>query len=148
MFEIDVVTRIAIDAEPDAVWAVLADLDSYGRWNPTITSARGRLEPGGRLELEFRREGGKPRRFRPKLLVVEPGRRLSWSGRPEVPLVLESEHYFDMAPDDGGTRLVHGMRFRGLFVALASGWLREGTRGPFEAMNEALKRRLEEGSPS
>jgi uncharacterized protein YndB with AHSA1/START domain len=37
---------VDIDAPPDQVWGVLADLDAYPDWNPFIQSASGRLAEG------------------------------------------------------------------------------------------------------
>lgn len=44
-------STIDIDASPEIVWGVLADLAAYGEWNPYIVDVRGTLEEGAALEL-------------------------------------------------------------------------------------------------
>lgn len=143
MFSKTIDTGVEIDAAAEKVWGVLADLASYIEWNPMIRSASGELEPGTRLSLRFEPAGRKGKDFRPKLLVVEPGRELRWLGNPGVPGILESEHYFILERRGTGTRLVHGMVFYGLLVPLIGGRLARSVRGPFEDMNAALKERAE-----
>lgn len=144
MPEREILTEVLIDAEPSRVWQVLTDFSSYPEWNPMLSSARGELVPGGRLELCFEPEGGRRRTFRPRLLVVEPGRELRWLGSPGVPGLLESQHYFLIdGMGDGRCRLEHGMVFYGLVVPLFGRRLELSTRGPFCGMNCALKDRSE-----
>jgi uncharacterized protein YndB with AHSA1/START domain len=40
-------TSTDIEAQPERVWAVLADLEAYADWNPFIRRITGPLEPGG-----------------------------------------------------------------------------------------------------
>lgn len=144
MFEREVLTRIDIDSSPESVWAVLSDLDSYPQWNPMIRTAAGDLEEGNRLRLRFEPRGGRGRTFRPRLMVVEPGRELRWKGNPGVPVMLESEHYFRLErKPDGNTVLVHNMVFYGILAPLLFGKLEASVLGPFEEMNRALKARAE-----
>jgi uncharacterized protein YndB with AHSA1/START domain len=50
MTEISATTQIA--ASPEQVWAVLADLASYPRWNPLFREASGQLSPGNKITLK------------------------------------------------------------------------------------------------
>src|SRR5690606_6712884 len=45
----EVVTEVAIDAPPAAVWAVLADPEGHAGWNPFLVAMRGELVEGARL---------------------------------------------------------------------------------------------------
>jgi hypothetical protein len=144
MFETEVVTEVGIEAPPERVWQVLADLEAYSEWNPMIRKASGDLREGQRIDLHFEPEGSRGRDFRPKLLVVEPSRELRWLGNPGVKWMFESQHYFTLEPEAGGTRCVHGMLFYGLVVPLAGKRLAGSTLAPFESMNQALKARAEQ----
>ena len=95
--------EVAIDAEPSTVWRVLMDLDRYGDWNPFLTHAEGRLEPGQVLHIVMRPVGKANDAFSPTVLVVEPERHLAWRGRLGVPGLFDGEHHFRLEPSgDGG----------------------------------------------
>lgn len=137
----EIVTGIAIDAPPAAVWAVLADTEGHARWNPFIVAMRGELVEGARLTNTLRPAGGSEMMtFHPTVLKVVPGRELRWLGRLGLPRIFDGEHYFVLEARDGGTHLVHGERFRG--VAL---WFLDVARfrADFQAMNAALKAQAE-----
>jgi uncharacterized protein YndB with AHSA1/START domain len=42
---------IDIDAPPQEVWAILADLSSYREWNPLFVEATGNVAVGQRVTL-------------------------------------------------------------------------------------------------
>lgn len=133
-------TEIFIDAPPEAVWALLVDPAEHVRWNPTMRAVEGRFEPGERVRLVMQTPSGGVMRFRPRILVAEPGRELRWLGRLGLPRLFDGEHYFRLLPEGGGTRLVHGERFRGLLL-----WVMnvQQFRPAFEAANEGLKAHAE-----
>lgn len=144
MLNVTVHTEIDINASPERVWSVLADLAAYPEWNPMIRRAEGELARGKRITVHFNPPGTKETTFRPKLLVVEPGRELRWQGQPGFPLLFESEHVFIIERTAGGkSRLSHDMLFYGLLVPLAKGKIMRSVEGPFVLMNRALKERVE-----
>ena len=136
-------TEIHIDATPEEVWEVLADLDAYEEWNPFITSSGGTVAVGERLVNRMEPPGGRAMTFRPTVTVVEPARTFEWLGRLGLPGVFDGRHRFDLAPEDGGTHLTHTESFRGVMVPLLRRSLDAPTRAGFEAMNTALKARAE-----
>jgi hypothetical protein len=73
---------------------------------------------------------------------------LRWLGRVVLPGIFDGEHFFQIEPLDQGrrTRFIQGERFTGLLVPLLRKNLDRGTREGFEAMNQALKARVEESS--
>jgi hypothetical protein len=137
-------TEIDIAARAERVWDVLTDFAAYPRWNPFIRQVEGVLAPGARLRVRIRPPGGRAMTFRPTVLRLEDGRHLSWRGRTFLPGLFDGEHTFDLEPAAGDhVRLVHGETFRGLLVPLLARTLRTTTRQGFEAMNAALKKRVE-----
>jgi hypothetical protein len=133
---------IEVDAAPERVWEVLTDFAAYPEWNPFIRRIEGRPEQGQRLEVRIEPPGARGMTFRPTVLAAEPGRELRWLGRLLVPGVFDGEHGFRLEPaGEGRTRFVQSERFRGLLVPLFGGTL-EKTQHGFEAMNEALARRV------
>ncbi len=139
----EVVTEIRIAATPAQVWAVLADPEGYETWNPFLVRMEGEVAEGARLTNTMRPGGGSGEMtFRPVLLKVVPGKELRWLGRLFVPRIFDGEHYFLLDERDGGTRLVHGERFHSVglwFIDVGR------FRPDFEAMNAALKARVEQG---
>ena len=136
-------TEIDITAPAERVWDVLTDFAAYPRWNPFIRQIDGVLAPRARLRVQIRPPGGRVMTFRPIVLRVEDGRHFSWRGRTFVPGLFDGEHAFDVEPAAGRVRFVHAEVFRGLLVPLLARTLRTRTRQGFEAMNVALKARVE-----
>ena len=140
----EIVTEITIRAAPDAVWRVLLDFPEYPAWNPFSTQIRGHSETGERLEVTIQPPGRQSMRFRPEVLRALPGQELSWLGRLGVPGLFDGEHRFELEPaEEGGTLLRHREKFSGILLPLL--WWRMGqpTRAGFEAMNRALRDRVE-----
>jgi len=137
-------TEIDINASGERVWRVLTDFGAYGEWNPFITSISGEVRRGARLKVRVQPSGGRGMTFRPTVLAADPDRELRWIGRLLLPGIFEGEHAFQITPlENGRVRLRQQETFRGLLVPLLR-WLLDGqTRAGFEAMNRALKERVE-----
>lgn len=142
--EREIVTEVRIDAPPERVWSVLTDGAAYGSWNPFIVSMKGKIAKGETIENIMEPQKGKQMTFLPKVLVAEPGRELRWLGRVLMPRIFDGEHYILLTEQDGGTRLVHGEKFRGIGLWFIDA---EQFRPNFEAMNAALKRSVESREP-
>ena len=141
MKTIRVVTDIAASVE--VVWAQLTTTSAYAEWNPFITTLRGDLVTGSRLEVRIEPPGGRAMTFRPTITDVVEGVRLAWLGRLVLPGLFDGRHTFHLeARGDSGTRLTQTEEFSGLLVPLM-GTVLERTRAGFEAMNDALRVRAE-----
>jgi hypothetical protein len=135
-------TEIGITASPEQVWAVLADLHDYPRWNPFITRIEGELQEGSTLEVTLRPPGRKGMVFRPRLLTVIEGRELKWLGRLFVGGIFDGEHHFWIERMDGGVIFHQDEIFRGVLVPLTGSVLKRTSQG-FDLMNHALKAEVE-----
>src|SRR3954451_3840440 len=141
----DLRSHVDIDATPERVWQILSDFDSYPDWNPFITKAEGKVQPGSRLLMRMQPVGARGVTLRPTVLEATPGYRLRWLGRLGIPWVFDAEHSFTITPhDEGGVRLLQSERFTGVLVPLMARSLDRHTRPAFEAMNTALKNRAEQ----
>jgi hypothetical protein len=143
-----ITTTVEITAPPHNVWTVLLDFPSHPHWNPFIRSIEGSPREGETLKVFIQPVGGKGMTFRPRVRRVAPDRELRWLGRLIVPGIFDGEHFFTLEPLDEGrrTRFIQGERFTGFLVPLLRKTLDRGTREGFEAMNRALKARVEESS--
>jgi hypothetical protein len=90
--------------------------------------------------------GARGMTFRPTVRTVGPARELRWLGRLFVPGLADGDHRLALEPLAGGRfRLIQSERFSGLLVGLLTRTLAATQRG-FMQMNQALKRRTEEGT--
>ncbi len=137
-------TAITIDAEPAAVWAALVDFQRFPDWNPFIREIQGKPQVGKRLEVKLQPPGKKAMRFQPEVLAYTPEKEFRWRGSLGVQGLFDGEHYFLLeALETQKTCLTHGEQFSGLLVNLLWGQLKNPTQQGFEAMNSALKQRVE-----
>jgi hypothetical protein len=148
----ELTTFVDIDAPPERVWQVLTDLPAYAEWNPFITRAEGTVAAGNRLSVNLPSVNAfVPSRLRPTVLEVDPGRRFRlWSrlDRLSIPGIFEVEHTVTLADHDGGVRLWQQDQFRGLLAPVLIRSLNRHRSAAFNAMNAALKERVESTSAS
>lgn len=141
------VTEIHIDAPPSEVWQELTAFDSYSEWNPHITVAHGRVEVGEKLDLVMAVGRGRSVKMRPTVTEAVPGRSFEWLGHLGVKGVFDGRHRFDLETVEGQTRMTHSEEFTGILVPALKSMLDGNTRAGFEAMNEAVKNRVESKEP-
>lgn len=144
----EITTTTEINAPPRSVWKVLVDFQAHPQWNPFVRSIEGSPREGEALKVFIQPVGGKGMTFRPLVIRAVPDQELRWLGRVVLPGIFAGEHFFKIEPLDEGrrTRFIQGERFTGLLVPLFRKNLDRGTRDGFEAMNQALKARVEESS--
>ncbi|MGB5217944.1 MAG: SRPBCC domain-containing protein [Smithella sp.] len=144
MFSHEVITEIEINATAERVWDVLTDFGAFPQWNPMIRWAKGEVRPGVRLTVCFESAGSRGYIFTPKLIIVDPKRQLRWLGYPRLPKLIDLEHYWIIEPvTKGKVRLIHGGVIYGWLTPLSGKIFEYKSRGPFEAMNRAHKKRVE-----
>ncbi|WP_437650995.1 SRPBCC family protein [Sorangium sp. So ce362] len=137
-------TQIEIDASAERVWNVLADFGAYAEWNPFLQQVSGAAHPGAKLTVKVGQEGKRSTTFQVRVKTVDQPRELRWTSGLPVPRMFESEHYLcirELGPD----RVVveQGESFSGVLVRFLPAKTRQSAVSSFEAMNAALKRRVE-----
>ena len=138
-------TSINIAASTERVWDILTDFPAYAAWNPFITAISGPLEAGAVLTVQLTLPGKPVMSFKPLLKVVDRPRELRWAGQVLAPGLFDGEHAFEIERlEEGRCRLRHAEVFSGVLVPLFIPALQDATRGGFEEMNQALKRRAEQ----
>ncbi len=131
---------IDIAAPTDTVWRILADVQHWPDWTPTMTS----VEPLDPLPLRpgFRARVKQPG-LRPAVLtveVLEDGRRFLWSTK-QPGLAFSGDHVVVSTP--GGSRVRLAAEFRGLLAPLVSAVYGKKTRAYVATEAESLKARAE-----
>ena len=136
-------TEIVVDARPEQVWDVLVDFEQYREWNPFIVELRGVAVLGAKLRASMSPPGGRPVTLRPRITELRPGAVLEWLGHVGVPGLFDGRHRFELEPAGSQTIVRQHEDFTGLLVPLLSRNIDGSTRRGLEAMNAALKARVE-----
>jgi hypothetical protein len=137
------VTEIEIEATPECVWDVLTDLSEYHKWNPFILAGSGQVEVGDRIEVRIAPPEGSEMTFRPVVTEATRPMALEWLGTLGVRGLFDGRHRFELQPVVAGTRLIHSEEFTGVLAPVVAKLLHEKTKLGFEAMNAAMKNRVE-----
>jgi hypothetical protein len=133
-------TEIDIQASPGKTWQVLTALDKYTEWNPTLLHGIGKVELGGKVDITIK-FGSRDMILHCSVVKVDPNRALTWSYHVGLPFLFRGEHSFVMEPaGEGRVHFVDREVFRGLLVPFI---VNEKDAGEFEAMDRALKARVE-----
>lgn len=128
-----------IEAPPDTVWEVMADVARWPEWTPTIDSVE--LENPGPLRAGSRAEVRQPRLPRATWTVTEVvnGRRFTWEATgPGMRTVARHE----VVPDGTGSALTLSIEQRGPMGAVAGVVWRRLTQRYIEVEAESLDRRV------
>jgi hypothetical protein len=145
MQPIDLRSEVEINAPAEQVFRVLTDLKRYHEWNPFIHSISGTLAVGEHLALELSLPEGKTYALKPRVIELSQDRELRWRGAHLFPAWLEAEHYFLLSARGAElTRFAQGQRLSGFVLRFAGEALNQALRG-FAYMNQALKKRAENG---
>jgi hypothetical protein len=135
--------RNGVQAPPEVIWEVIADLKAWAEWNPLYPKAAGEIRIGSALDLTLALPGQTPQEIKPVVLDWVPNDQLHWKlamagGLVKTLRFLEIEKLADES-----CIVSNGEYFAGLMgPGLARRMGRTIYRG-FKEMNEALKARAE-----
>jgi hypothetical protein len=142
----EIVTEIDVLASPARIWDVLTSFSSYSDWNPFLYRIDGTAEIGKPIKLSFRSSSSREMTLHCTITTLQPERALCWKYHIVLPIVYRGEHSFSIEPvDSQHSRFIQRERFNGLLVPLFSKDIDTYTRPDFEAMDQALKQRSEQG---
>jgi uncharacterized protein YndB with AHSA1/START domain len=132
----------AIDAPPEAVWAVLTDGAAWPTWDSGVTTVEGRIAEGEKVTV--RTEVSPGRAFPVKVTALEAPRRMVFTGG--MPLGLfRGERTYTLTPSDGGTAFRMREEYTGPLLGMI--WKSMPDLQPsFDRFAAGLKQRVESGS--
>ena len=81
--------------------------------------------------------------FTPTVTVADQAATFEWLGHVGIPGLFDGRHRFELSANDVTTNLVHSEEFTGVLAPMLTKMLDQKTRSGFEAMNEAMKKRVE-----
>jgi len=133
---------VEIDADADAVWALLTDAERYPEWNSTVTELEGKIAPGETIAL---RSTVNPKRtFKLKVSTFEPSSRLVWEDGGRAFKGVRTFTIEERA--DGTTTVTMAEVMTGTMMGMIEGKLPD-FRPSFDAFAADLKRAAE-GRPA
>lgn len=131
-------TKIHISKNPETVWKCLTDFEAYPQWNPFLTKIERLSDKELKVEFESKTI------FTSRILKNDPPQEFRWVGKlGGVNWLFKGEHYFILIPEKRGTTFTHGEHFTGILAWILWPFIRKQIEGNFIAMNEAMKKRLE-----
>ncbi len=134
--------RVGVKAPSDRIWEIIADLPSWGDWNPTFPQAEGIIAIGGVLTLTETIEGLHERPVRAAINDWVPYAQLIWSERRGFQFT--STRYIEIEELAPGSCIVaNGEIFGGMFGEGFFNKNKRLLRRACEEMGEALRLRAE-----
>ncbi len=134
-------TAVEIDAPRDKVYAILADLDGYPKWNPYHQKIEGKFEIGSDMTIHVTRPDGKKVKVPPHMIRIVENEEITWGGG--IHGIFYGEHSFLLeTKSENKTLLKHNEDFSGIaigFADLPPDVIAEG----YHQMNMALKEMIE-----
>ena len=131
--------RIGVRATPDQIWALIADLPGWDRWNPVETGLEGTIAFGGDISLTERVEGLSERRALTLVGDWQPYTQLVWAENRG--LWFRSMRYFEIQPLDEPNSCIaaNGFIFSGLRGEMFFDRNRRHLRHAVDAVADAWK---------
>src|SRR5215469_96710 len=119
-FRMQCTVSAEIQAPSDKVWTILTKADDMVRWNSTLTSIEGDIEPGGIVMMKVPEAPG--RTFRLNVTRFVPNEEMVW--RQGNPVMFLGVRTYSLAPNpDGTTRFKMTEVFSGFLLPAIAGRL-------------------------
>lgn len=143
--EKEIKAEILINAKPEKVWSILTNFDNYPDWNPFIKLITGVVKVGNNITAKINPPGGNGMTFKPKILIFEANKELSWLGHFLFPGIFDGKHKFELTDNGNGTTTFkQSEKFNGILVPFFQKQLDNNTKRGFEEMNLKLKELAEQ----
>ena len=120
-FRMQCTVSAEIKAAPEKLWALLTRADDMVRWNSTLTSMEGSVEPGGTVKMQVPEAPG--RTFEVKVTRFVPNQEMVWRQGNPVMLLGVRTHSLTPSPNGTATRFQMAEVFSGLMLPMIAGRL-------------------------
>ena len=134
-------TEIEIQAPPEKVWNIIADIDKWHEWSPTINASRGKAALGSTVTITMMsKEAGKDGpKYSPKIIRLDEPKYFHWRAHMMAGFIFTNDKIIELEKTDAGTKVTHKETFKGLLAALMKGQMEKGVPPMLNMMNDALK---------
>lgn len=134
-------TAVEIEAPPNEVYEVLADLERYPEWNPYHRKIEGDFDEGAAMKIYVTRPDGKEVKVPPHMMRIVKNKEMTWGGG--IKGIFYGVHSFTITPQsNGNTLLQQDEDFSGFAVRFAD-LPPDVIAAGYHQMNMALKKRVE-----
>ena len=128
-----------INAQPDAVWALLTKTDGYPDWNPVMQSAKGNLVEGEKIVYLFKQDENVQYDVPITVKKIVDGKHLNQGGG-MAGIVTYDHHYELEALEQGKTKLIIREDYHGVYVPF---WDPAPVEAAYHRLGQAVKQRIE-----
>jgi hypothetical protein len=133
-------TSTTIDADPERVWAVLADTGSWSDWDSGVIAVEGEAGEGKRIKI--RSELNPKKAYPVKVTELDRPRRMTWRGGAPLGLFTGVRTYTLTPEGEGRTRFDMREEFTGPLLPLIWRSMPD-MNDSFRQFASGLKRRVE-----
>jgi uncharacterized protein YndB with AHSA1/START domain len=134
--------ELEIDAPPEIVWRVIADLAAYGEWNPFVIACESSLDPGDPILMRVHVFASFAQAQRETVLEHEPGERLCYGLEGGALGALASRRCHRVtSAGPGRTRYESDFELSGWLAPFVRALVGSRLQRGFDAMAVALERR-------
>lgn len=136
--KIQVSTSVIIDASPEKVWSVLADIENWKKWTSFVASFVGDFSKGGRIKVVFNTPDGQVP-FDRTLVIFEENRVFCWEGDAMWPGAKDHHVFHLEAIENEKTLFTHADGFHGIKRTEQMTEAEKQMEGLYILMNQDLK---------
>lgn len=134
--------RLGLPAPPEAIWAVIADLNSWSTWNPLYTRAEGQLKIGAQLSLDLVLPGQGLQVIKPVIVDWVPNDQIHWRLSLAGGLIRTTRYLEIEKLGENSSIFANGELFAGPLGPLAARRMGRAIQSGFKSMGEAVKERV------
>lgn len=140
--KIGVATSIVIDAAPEKVWSVLADIENWSKWTQFVASFEGEFKKDGQIKVVFNTPDGQVP-FDRTLVIFEENKVFCWEGDAMMPGSKDHHLFYLEATAGGRTELTQADGFHGIQRTPEIAEAEKQMEGLYALMNQELKKYVE-----
>ncbi len=116
--------ELIIEANPQKIWDILMDEESYQKWNQVLIPIKGKIEQGNMLTYKLVLPEGHPIEIGMKVAKLVPPKLLNQNGG--FPGIFTYNHRYILEPVGNSTKVTIHEYFRGIAVPFwDTGWLEQ-----------------------
>ena len=135
--------EIFINSSPENVWKILANLNGWKDWNPTVLEVAGELALGSKLKVTMKAGGKSGTVMKPIISKLDNKKTLVWTTSMGAGHIFKNEKIIELEKSGEGTKVTHKELFGGLLPTLTWAKFEKMVLPMLNSANEGLKKEVE-----